>query len=128
MKWVLDEVDSDRARRLLDQFRAGTRDFVAPDIFAVECAHALTKGERRGLVVDPAVLFDEVMLDAPRLVSSIPLMIRAIEIARAARIGVYDCVYVALAEREDCELITADQKVINALGSEFPFLVPLTSF
>jgi len=34
---------------------------------------------------------------------------------------------VALAERDGCELITADQKVINALKDDFPFLVPLSS-
>jgi len=34
---------------------------------------------------------------------------------------------VALAERDGCELITADQKVINSLKDDFPFLVPLSS-
>jgi predicted nucleic acid-binding protein len=31
------------------------------------------------------------------------------------RIGVYDCLYVALAERETCQLITADQRLVNSL-------------
>lgn len=127
LKWVLVESDSDKARTLRDECRNALRDFLAPDIFAVECAHALTKGERKGLVVDPASLYDEVMLDAPQFVSSIPLMTRALSIARKARIAVYDCVYVALAEREGCELITADQKVINALRKDFPFITDLRS-
>ena len=46
-------------------------------------------------------------MDAPILHSSLPLMQRALLIARKARIGVYDCLYVALAEREGCELITS---------------------
>jgi hypothetical protein len=33
----------------------------------------------------------------------------------------------ALAEREGCELVTADQKSINNLAPHFPFIVPLTS-
>ncbi len=127
LKWVLTESDSDKARQIRDDSRNGIREFLAPDIFAVECAHALTKGERRGVVVDPHLLYDEIMLDAPPFSPSLPLMNRAIAIARTARISVYDCVYVALAEREGCELITADQKVINALGPSFPFIRHLSS-
>ncbi len=127
LKWVLTESDSDKARQLRDDSRNSVREFLAPDIFAVECAHALTKGERRGVVVDPHILYDEIMLDAPPFSPSLPLMTRAIAIARTARISVYDCVYVALAEREGCELITADQKVINALGASFPFIRHLSS-
>ena len=127
LKWVLDEDDSDKARVIRDEFRTALRDFIAPDIFAVECAHALTKGERKGTVVAPDSLYDEVMLDAPQFFSSLPLMMRAMEIARMARIAVYDCVYVALAEREGCDLITADQRVINALGTKMNFIVALSS-
>lgn len=43
------------------------------------------------------------------------------------RIGVYDCVYVALAEREGCELVTADAKLVSALGVTYPFIIPLSS-
>ena len=52
---------------------------------------------------------------------------RAIEIATKARIAVYDCLYVALAEREGCELITSDEKLIKNLQSRFPFIVSLSS-
>jgi predicted nucleic acid-binding protein len=41
------------------------------------------------------------------------------------RIGVYDCLYLALAEQEKCELVTADDKLIKHLQGTFPFLVPL---
>jgi hypothetical protein len=34
---------------------------------------------------------------------------------------------VALAEREGCELVTADQKSIKNLAPYFPFIVPLAS-
>jgi predicted nucleic acid-binding protein len=50
LTWVLNETDSDKARRLREDFRNAIREFLAPDILAVECAHALTKGERRGVV------------------------------------------------------------------------------
>ena len=78
---------------------------IAPDIFVLECAHVLTKAQRRGLIRDAQASFDTIMLDVPSLYSSLPLVSRAMEIASKARIGVYDCLYVALAEREGCDLI-----------------------
>ncbi|HEX7447609.1 MAG TPA: PIN domain-containing protein [Pirellulales bacterium] len=38
-------------------------------------------------------------------------MPKTIALSSAVRIGVYDCLYVALAEREQCKVITADQRV-----------------
>lgn len=50
---------------------------------------------------------------------------RITEEIRHTRSGYYDCLYVALAEREGCELIPADQKSINNLAPHFPFILPL---
>jgi predicted nucleic acid-binding protein len=55
------------------------------------------------------------------------LLLRAYEISSQMRIGVYDCLYVALAEREGCALLTADDRLARALGQTHPFLVLLDS-
>ena len=60
-------------------------------------------------------------------IPSIPLAPRAYEISSAARIGVYDCVYLALAERDVIDFITADDKLIKSMKSQFPCLVSLES-
>jgi predicted nucleic acid-binding protein len=39
-----------------------------------------------------------------------------------------DCLYVALAEAENCELVTADDKLVKALQAMFPGIVHLGSF
>jgi predicted nucleic acid-binding protein len=44
----------------------------------------------------------------PMMHASLPLSPRAYHISSDARIGVYDCLYVALAEREGCEIVTSD--------------------
>ena len=67
------------------------------------------------------------MADAPQLFSSIPLMPRAYEISSRMRIGIYDCLYVAPAEREKCELVTADDKLVKNLQPSFSFIVALAS-
>jgi predicted nucleic acid-binding protein len=43
------------------------------------------------------------------------------------RVGICDCLYVALAEQEKCELVTSDDKLIKNLQPQFPFIVALAS-
>lgn len=128
-KWVLPEPDSAQAVRLRDDYRAGTHDLLAPDVFAVEVAHALVKAERQGIIVSPAgaVKLTDVLRSVPVLHPYLPLLTRAFDIASAGRIGVYDCLYVALAEREGCELVTADDRLVRNLRASFPFLLPLSA-
>jgi predicted nucleic acid-binding protein len=129
IKWVLPEVDSAKAVLLRDEYRRGTHRLIAPDVFVPEIAHGLTKAERRGaLPVGMAESLVVSMLNhLPGLHSSLPLVQRAVQIASHARIAAYDCFYVALAEREGCELVTADQRVVNSLQSLFAFIKPLSS-
>ena len=115
LKIVLPEPDVDAALRLFDDFYAGIHELLAPNVFPVEVAHALTRAERQGRVTDAWALWQIVMGDCPQLLDTTPLMQRAIEISSEVRIGIYDCLYVALAEREGCELVTADEKLIKNL-------------
>jgi hypothetical protein len=48
-------------------------------------------------------------------------------IASQARIGLHDCLYVALAEREGCQLVTADDRLVRTLQPTFPFIKAFTS-
>jgi predicted nucleic acid-binding protein len=66
-------------------------------------------------------------LDAPQLVRHRPLLLRAIAISSAAKVGVDDCLYVALAEREGCEFVTADDRLVRNLQARFPFITALAS-
>ncbi len=128
LKWVLTETDSAKALLLRDGFQNQLHEFLAPDIFLAECSHALLKAERRNIIAtgEAAFLLGDIVSTPPDLHSFIPLMARAVEIASDMRCGFYDCLYVALAERENCELITSDQKMIVNLQPQFPFIVPLS--
>jgi predicted nucleic acid-binding protein len=55
------------------------------------------------------------------------LLPRAYAVASQARLGVYDCLYVALAEQEGCDFVTADDRLIGALQGQFSFLRALAS-
>jgi predicted nucleic acid-binding protein len=52
--------------------------------------------------------------------STAPLIHKAFEIATAFDRSVYDSVYVALAIQSQAPLITADERLANALASRFP--------
>jgi predicted nucleic acid-binding protein len=127
VKWVLNEVDSPKARRLRDDWQAQVYDLITVDVFPFEAAHALTRAERRRLIADASQFWGEIMADCPRLFPSLPLAQRALTISRQTRIGFYDCLYVALAEREACELITADTKMVTTLSPTFAFIIDLAS-
>src|SRR5207253_468361 len=102
---------------------------LAPEVFYVEIAHALTRAERQGRLTpgQAVALWTDVMTTPPRLQPSLPLATRAIDISSKMRIGVYDCLYVALAEREKCDFVTADDKLVKNLQAAFPFIRELAS-
>jgi predicted nucleic acid-binding protein len=129
LKWVLPEIDTRKAVALRDDFRNGIRELLTPDIFAIEIAHALARAERRKVINPPegTQKLIDVLATLPVVHSYFPLLARAFQIASAARIGVYDCLYVTLAEREACEFITADDRLIKALQAQFSFIKPLAS-
>jgi len=124
------EADSAKADRIRVHFQNALHEPIAPDIFHMEVAHGLTRAERQMRIQPPHgwTAWLNIMADCPQFYSSQVLMPRAYAIASTARIGVYDCRYVALAEREGCELITSDDKLVKNLQPRFPFIVPLSSF
>ncbi len=127
IKWVLPEPNSDKAIRLRDEFQQGFHELLSPDFFPVEVAHALAKAERRGLILQGEGLkkLNDVLNYLPDVQPSLSLLPTAFAMASSAKIGVYDCLYVALAQREACELVTADVRLLTNLRPTFPFIIDL---
>jgi predicted nucleic acid-binding protein len=129
-KWVVAEPDTPKAVRLRDDYRNRVHDLLAPDLFPPECANALLVAERRKRISpgDSIRLLADILNTLPALHPSLPdLLPRAHAIAAGTVASVYDCLYVALAEREGCELVTADDKLIRNLQPHFPFIVSLAA-
>jgi predicted nucleic acid-binding protein len=126
IKWVLVEPHSDKALALRDDFQKGIHELLAPDVFPVEVAHALAKAERRG-VVQPGQgqqLLMDVLYTPPDLYPYLPLLSKAYSLASAARVGVYDCLYIALAEQQQCKLLSADDRLQRTFPQQ---VIPLAS-
>lgn len=115
VKWVIPEVLSD----LADRVRDGTEDLLAPDLLLVEVANALwrktTAREISAREADAA--FDLVRRSGIDLRPAGPLLPRAMDLARRLDHPVYDCVYLALAEREKASFVTADQRLLRRLSA-----------
>mgnify|MGYP001608937228 CR=1 FL=1 len=128
-KWEVPETDSDKANLLRNDYRNALHELLAPDFFPLELAHALTRAERQAriLVGQANLYWTDAMTTPPVLFPSLPLAIRAIDLSSLLHIGVYDCLYVALAEREKCDFITADDKLMNNVQKQFPFVRHLQS-
>jgi predicted nucleic acid-binding protein len=112
-----------------DEYTNGIHELLAPDLFPMEIANGLASAERQKRIRtgESAIFLNDVLRAAPVLHHSSPLLIRAMEIAISAKQAIYDCIYVALAEAEGCELVTADDKLVRCLRPSFPFLVSLVT-
>jgi predicted nucleic acid-binding protein len=124
-KWMLparDELLWPEASRLLDAYEAGALNFVVPDIFWPECGNIMWKAVRqqrvaRGHAEDAMLLMLQRRIPT---VSSAELLLLAASISFDFGRSVYDCLYVALAAQTKKELVTADERLLNALAARFP--------
>jgi predicted nucleic acid-binding protein len=129
LKWVIPEIDSDRALRLLVGYANAVHQLIAPDLFTVEIANALASAEKAGRIRpgEAVAFFTDITNNSPVLYTATPLLRRALEISLPTRESVYDCLYVSLAEHHGCELVTADDKLLRNLSGQFPFIIALSS-
>ena len=129
VKCVIPEKDTPKAVRLREEFRRGIRERIAPDIFAGEVVNAIAKCQHNGIIT-PAIgakRIASVFRCMPQLHPDLPMLPAAYAIASRYRIAVFDCLYVVLAQREGCDLITADRRLVNALQKDFPFITDLST-
>jgi predicted nucleic acid-binding protein len=127
--WGLRNPLMPKALRLRDEYRRQIHELIAPAHFPYEIASALTKAERQRLIPvgDARPLVQDVLRTPPLLHAVDPLFYRAVDVSSQTRSSFYDCLYVALAEREGCELVTADDKLVRNLQPTFPFVKALAA-
>lgn len=119
IKWFALEEQSDLASELVGSA------LIAPDVILAELGNALWKKWRRGEIA-PLQAY-RALAEAPNaigLVTTPSLAPTALEISIEFNHPVYDCFFLALAERSALPLITADKRLIGKIaGSRFGSLV-----
>ena len=124
-KWFLPpsgEPLAAEALRLLQSYAEGRLRLSAPDLFWPEFGNILWKAVRQGRIsresAEEAIqaLEHRGIPTAP----SLPLLRDAFSIAAASGRTVYDALYVALAMVSNAPLVTADERLANALAARYP--------
>jgi predicted nucleic acid-binding protein len=125
IKWHVVEPYSAEARRLLDEYQAGSLSLLAPDLIYAEVGNVVWKKHRfQGVAAaDAQLIIDAFRTLTFTLTPAASLLDDAFHLAVAHQRTVYDAMYLALSIREKCRLVTADEKMVNALGATFPNLV-----
>jgi predicted nucleic acid-binding protein len=124
-KWVLpglEEPFRDEALRLLKKWLDSKIHLIVPDFFWVELTNVLWQAVRRGRCTqETAVAALAALLDYQiPTISSLKLLHPSLKKAVLHGRSVYDSIYVVLAVEAQAQLVTADEKLANALAGHFP--------
>jgi predicted nucleic acid-binding protein len=111
-----------QAHALLNRWGIGGIDLAAPDLIWVEIANILWKSVRskRCSLRDAKLTLAALRQQGLPVVPAAPFVEPALDIAIHHGRTAYDSLYVALAVASNSELITADEKLVNALAAYFP--------
>lgn len=118
VKWFVVEEGTAEAQALL----ASGESLAAPEIVLAETVNALWRYARRGLYekADVVAVGARLVGYFTALAALQPVIERAAAIAVELEHPVYDCIYLALAERLDEPLVTADDRLLKRLaGTQF---------
>jgi predicted nucleic acid-binding protein len=104
LKWVLDEPGRDAADALLEE------ELIAPALWLVEAANALWRRSQRGEIsAEEAKERLTELYNAPVATTTIEDdLLAAADLASGLSHPVYDCLYLAMAIRENTYVVTAD--------------------
>ncbi|MBV8841404.1 MAG: type II toxin-antitoxin system VapC family toxin [Bryobacterales bacterium] len=124
VKWIIPEERHEQARELLKMFVWGSTELIAPPTLEEEVASAVAKQCRRRLLsADQArSAFTQFQSFRPRLMLHAGLVGDALALSLQHHLSLWDCLYLALAIRYRCDLITADARFFRAASRLYPFV------
>src|SRR5499427_4224754 len=125
VKWkILTEDHTAAAEALLGDWEQQVVDVWVPNHFPSEVISAFLRASRRGrLTTDEAREAIRDLLALPFMLRDVTALAdRAFAIAHQHQQRAYDCLYVALAERDGIELWTSDERLYNALHAQHAFV------
>ena len=125
VKWLLPAAGEgllEQANRLLERHVKRELQLLAPNLIEAEIGNVLWKAVQRNRI-SPTEAENSVRQFTALAIHVLPtsdLLCQALQIAVGCNRSFYDSLYVALALATKTELVTADERLVNALGSRFP--------
>ncbi|HXB71000.1 MAG TPA: type II toxin-antitoxin system VapC family toxin [Candidatus Acidoferrales bacterium] len=124
-KWFLPpahETLVPEAQQVLHDYAEGNLRLLVPDLFWPEFGNIMWKATRQGRISQKSAV-DAISAMERRNIptaSGLPMLHDAYLMAAAFERTVYDSMYVTLAVMSGAPLITADERLANALAARFP--------
>jgi predicted nucleic acid-binding protein len=124
-KWLLPwagETLIPEAEALFEFYSREQIQLLAPDLFWAEIGNVAWKAAIRGRISarDAERAVEKSLQFGFPSIPTLSLAPAAMSIALNHKRSVYDSIYVAAAVTASAELVTADEKLVNALGARFP--------
>ena len=124
-KWYL-PVDTEPLSRQANEVRSDHNDgyieLIVPDLFWLEFGNVFWNAFRQRRISRQTAerAIASIQVSGIHSIPSLPLLEAAFNLAVANNRTVYDATYVALADDSGAPLLTADERLANALAARFP--------
>ncbi len=131
VKWFVIEPYEVEADRSLQEHKQNALTLLAPEFIYAEFGNIMWKKQafQNFDPLDAANIVDEFRTSVSlTLTSTKELLDDAYRLAVTHKRAVYDMLYLALSLRAGCRFVTADEKLVNAIGSSFPNIVWLAKW
>ena len=119
VKWFVDEIDSEKARKLRDEYINGSIEVVAPELMPYEVLNALKytglfTGEELIMIAKSLSLYGFKLYTLTGKLAE-----KTVKIAVQKDVTIYDASYVALAEDLNVKLYTSDTKLMEKVNLNY---------
>ena len=125
-----DESGHSAAQELIKYYARGECNFIAPSLITYEIINACVVAHKKGRIdldLVKEVLHEMLLLEIRREEVE-HLAHRIFDISRRYNRSAYDASYIALAEEQNCDLITGDEKLYNAVSKQLKWVKLLVTF
>lgn len=130
VKWFIAEVNTAEAHKIYAKYQTGELTLLAPDLICAEIGNVIWQKQMfEGMAAsDAQIVLADFRAIAIKLTSDADLLDEAYQLAVSYECAVYDAMFLALSVREGCQLVTADQKLLNKVASAFSNVVLLANW
>lgn len=125
LKWQFkDELETEQAIQMMIDFINGKIELISPSLFAYEIVNAVRIAIIKERISEKEGIdaINDILAIGVGLFDFAGLVERTFRLTRIYSRSVYDCAYLALAEREDCVIYTADKRLFNAIKDRVKFI------